>query len=186
MKDKYPLPKAFAVAVQLESRLAPFCERIEIAGSIRRQKETVGDIEILFVPKTAKRMRDLFMEEEYSLVWAEVDKMIGIELDKRPNVNGQVAWGDQNRLAIHTASGIPVDFFATTQDKWWNSLVVRTGGKENNMAIAKAANSLGWHWEAYGTGFHHDTGTEPHYKTRSEEDVFRFVGLSYLLPHERK
>jgi len=182
----YPLSKAFAVAVQLESRLAPFCERIEIAGSIRRQKETVGDIEILFVPKSAKRMRDLFIEEEYSLAWAEVDRMIGKELDKRPNVNGQVAWGDQNRLAIHTASGIPVDFFATTQDKWWNSLVVRTGGKENNMAICAEAIRKGWNFEAYGTGYHRTLGDKPHHQTTSERDVYEFIGLRYIRPEDRK
>ncbi|MBU2597552.1 MAG: hypothetical protein KJ757_08345 [Planctomycetes bacterium] len=45
------LQKAKAIAEELKSLLEPACERITIAGSIRRQKPDVGDIELLCIPK---------------------------------------------------------------------------------------------------------------------------------------
>ncbi|GAI50844.1 unnamed protein product, partial [marine sediment metagenome] len=45
------LEKAKVIAENLRSLLAPVCARITIAGSIRRQKPEVGDIELLCVPK---------------------------------------------------------------------------------------------------------------------------------------
>ncbi|GAH73129.1 unnamed protein product, partial [marine sediment metagenome] len=45
------LEKAKVIAENLKSLLAPVCEKIEVAGSIRRQKPDVGDIELLCIPK---------------------------------------------------------------------------------------------------------------------------------------
>jgi len=93
-------------------------------------------------------------------------------------------WGAQNKLALHVASGIPVDLFSTTAANWWNSLVCRTGGKENNLLITRAALRRGWSFEAYGSGFHRLDRTERH-ETTSEQDVFEFLDLKYLEPWER-
>ena len=43
--------KAILIAEKVKAELAPHCERIEIAGSLRRKKEFVGDIEIVAIPK---------------------------------------------------------------------------------------------------------------------------------------
>lgn len=51
MKSKRPLEEAEQIAQKYIERLAPICERIEIAGSIRRRKPEVGDIEIVAIPK---------------------------------------------------------------------------------------------------------------------------------------
>ena len=45
------LQKAKAIAEELKALLEPVCQRVEIAGSIRRQKPEVGDIELLVIPK---------------------------------------------------------------------------------------------------------------------------------------
>lgn len=91
-----------------------------------------------------------------------------------------------NKLAIHAASGISVDFFATTEKCWWNSMVVRTGGKQSNLNITTAAQRQGYSFEAYGSGFRKLGHPEEHYPTTSEADVFEFVGLPYLKPEDRQ
>lgn len=51
MTDRKPLAQARAVADLLVSYLAPACERIEIAGSIRREVPEVKDIELVAIPR---------------------------------------------------------------------------------------------------------------------------------------
>src|SRR5437879_3251534 len=50
-KSKIKLTHARAIADDLIEKITPLCERCEIAGSIRRQKAEVGDIEIVAVPR---------------------------------------------------------------------------------------------------------------------------------------
>jgi len=57
MKAKVPLAKAEKIASRVVEKLMPYCQRIEIAGSIRRRKAEIGDIEIVAEPKM---IRDLF------------------------------------------------------------------------------------------------------------------------------
>lgn len=47
MKTKQPLAVAAAIAAALVAELTPYCERIEVAGSVRRGKAQVGDLEVL-------------------------------------------------------------------------------------------------------------------------------------------
>ena len=61
-KIRFPLAQGQAVAEQVVLELSPFCERIQIAGSIRRKCPSVGDIELLIEPRTreASLTGDLF------------------------------------------------------------------------------------------------------------------------------
>jgi DNA polymerase/3'-5' exonuclease PolX len=104
-------------------------------------------------------------------------------LAKRTNVNGSEMWGHKNKLAVHVASGIPVDLFSARLGNWFNYLVCRTGGAESNMRIASAAQAKGWKWNPYGVGFTNETGSDVF--VNSERDAFELVGLKYLEPWER-
>jgi DNA polymerase/3'-5' exonuclease PolX len=106
---------------------------------------------------------------------------------KRPNVNGAFTWGPENKLAIHVESGIPVDLFATDEDRFFNALFVRTGPADLNKRVATLAKEQGWDWHAYGEGFTRGGGTNStnRRKVKSEQDVFHHVGLDYLDPWER-
>src|SRR3989344_4154112 len=48
---KYPYAEAYAIALDVQEQLKPYCERIEIGGSIRRKKSEIGDIELVLIPK---------------------------------------------------------------------------------------------------------------------------------------
>jgi DNA polymerase/3'-5' exonuclease PolX len=189
-KPKYPYATALAVALELVNRLKPYCGRIEIAGSLRRKKREVGDVEILYVPTFTQIAASLFGDVENVPDTEEIIDHMTEDgtLVMRPNKAGAFAWGPKNKLAIHVPTGIPVDLFATSEDCWWNALVCRTGGLENNLKITQAAQRQGWSFEAYGSGFRKPAkglGKGEHYQTTSEEDVYKFLGLPYLQPDER-
>jgi DNA polymerase/3'-5' exonuclease PolX len=190
-KKRWPHAEAWAVACELCADLAAEASRFLICGSLRREKPLVGDIEIVFVPRTGpmRSSEDLFETvREVSLVDLFLGRLLaeGV-IERRRNVNGSAMWGDSNKLATHLASGIPVDFFATTEDAWWNYVVCRTGGAESNKRIASEAKARGWKWAMTGPGFVRRTGPDRGriIPMRSEREVFEFVKLPYLPAAER-
>ena len=165
------LEKAKAIAEDMKCCLGVACARVEIAGSIRRQKPQVGDIELLVIPMANyldKILNDLMMQG-----------ILAMRLNKR----GSRVYGPKNKLMVHLPSGFGVDIFSTNEECWWVSLVVRTGGKETNKRIAMAAIRRGWHLKAYGSGFSTPDGD---IVCKSEREVFEKVGLRYLEPWERE
>lgn len=187
MKTKYPRKAAIAVARELVRELAPVTERLIVAGSLRRLKPEVGDIELLYIPRFENRPipGTLFDSRDYDLATLAILELEarGI-LRKRESVTGSTAFGDKNKLMLHTASGIPVDFFAATPANWHNYLVCRTGSAETNTRIATAAKNRGLRWNPYGPGFSNLT-TGDRLPVTSEEDVFRIAGLDFLPPSQR-
>jgi DNA polymerase/3'-5' exonuclease PolX len=183
-KVKFPFADGLAVARVLCAALEPVTTRLIVAGSMRRRKDMVGDVEILFVPRFQAVPFDLFgTVVQMSLA---DDALAGLlengTLAKRLNVKGSDMWGEQNKLARHVASGIPVDLFTATEANWFNYLVCRTGPGQSNIAIASAAKRMGWQWNPYGVGFSRGAEVRP---VASEREVFEFVGLPYREPWER-
>ncbi len=188
-KPKFLLATAEAVAnkiIHSITGIGDAVERIQIAGSIRRRKPQVGDIEILYIP-TYRTLPPADFFSTKPLLQNCVDEIISTlilsgHLEKRLNKDGHETWGEKNKLARAVKTGIPVDFFATTEECWFNYLVCRTGSAQSNIRIAAAAQAIGWKWNPYGPGF--SRGSERH-QIASEEEVFHFVGLDYLPPEAR-
>lgn len=153
-KIRYPRAAALDVARELVAALRPVTLRLVVAGSLRRMKAEVGDVEILFVPRVEPRKLDLFHVGPVDLAEEMLEGLVrsGV-LSKRLSSAGTTSWGAKNRLAVHVASGIPVDLFTATEGNWWNYLVCRTGPAELNKRIASAAIARGWKWNPYGAGF---------------------------------
>lgn len=185
-KTKHPRAAALAVAEEILGILEPVCARLIVAGSIRRRADLVGDVEIMFVPVFDLRKVDMFAFAEVCLTAEVISKMIEDgRISKRLTEIGTTSWGLKNKLALHTASGIPVDLFSTTAENWPNYLACRTGPAESNVRICVEAEKRGWKWHPYGNGFTKINGSEPPYVVKEERDVFEFVGLDYLEPWER-
>jgi DNA polymerase/3'-5' exonuclease PolX len=184
-KTKYPRADALKVAKELCDLMKPLCERLVVAGSLRRRKPEVGDVEILFIPQFVTVPDGLFDSKQVSRVDALLEVLMGNPkiIDQRRNVNGSVMWGVKNKLAVHVASGIPVDFFAATEANWFNYLVCRTGGAENNTLIASTAQAKRWKWNPYGEGFTDERGNLV--PVKSEREVFDLLGMEYKEPWER-
>jgi len=155
-----------------------------IAGSLRRQKPEIGDVEILYAPKIGmvKWPGEMF-ESEGSVADHALNSLVGHKLAKRRNAEGHFTWGHLNKLATHIATGMPVDFFATTRDNWFVSLVIRTGPKAFNIALIESAKKRGLQLHAYGAFSQIGTG-EPIFP-RSEREVFELAGMPWLEPEDR-
>lgn len=184
-KQRWPRSDAMAVAEEIIDRLTPCCLRIAIAGSLRRGKPDVGDIEILYVPKTSERPDGLFDTRNYSVADEVIETLLNEGyFHKRPSKVGVYTWGESNKLAIHSKSGIPVDLFSTDEKKWWVSLVIRTGSAETNLRLTTGANKLNRTLHAYGYGTtDRATGETTH--ATSERGVFELCGVPYLEPEKR-
>ena len=166
---------ALQVAEALKGLLSPCCERIEIAGSLRRGLPDVGDIEFLVIPRRQGNV-DYLDKVVRQLLFKEV-------LGYRRNKRGSLMYGPKNKFLLHIPGGIAVDIFSTDAECWPVALVVRTGGETTNKRIASAAIRKGWRFHAYGRGFSSPQGEEV---CHSERDVFEKVDLPYLEPWERE
>lgn len=183
-KPRYPREKALEVAQEIYDLLKPWCERIKVVGSLRRRKAWVSDCEILFIGKKLTRQKDLFENEAFDAALHRIDELEMTQvIRKRPNVNGHTAWGDKNRLAVHCKTGIPIDFFAATEENFWNLLVCRTGGAKMNTLISEAYQRRNRRWHPYEIGYSEQDGSmHPNFNERA---VFTNAGLAYVEPWAR-
>lgn len=184
-KPRFDRELALRVAKEIGDELQPATSRLVVAGSLRRGKATVGDVEIVYIPKEELRPdpKDLFASIKVNRADEVIaDLEASYTLVRRKNVNGSEMFGPKNKLMGHRSTGIPVDLFSADEANWWNYLVCRTGPAESNTRICMAAQARGWKWNPYGPGFSRGEEMRP---MHSEEEVFEFVGLPYLPPEER-
>jgi hypothetical protein len=69
-KTQRPLLDAERIAAAIVADLAPSCARIQVAGSVRRRKEVVGDIEVVVIPRDAPA--GLFGDCTANLLWVHL------------------------------------------------------------------------------------------------------------------
>lgn len=181
----WPLAEAREVAEGLITLLRPACERIEVAGSVRRKKELVGDVELLAISKTSAHGQMTF--DRPRKVVSALDVRVGELIAKgvfayRLNTRGYRTYGDWNKLLTHVPSGIALDLFSATVANYGMSLVVRTGPKDFNIRMMARFRALGLRGHAYGgvTGL---DGLEIACPT--EEEVFRLLQWAYVAPEKR-
>jgi len=156
------LQEAKATAERVKETLAPYCEMIEIAGSIRRQKPTVNDIDIVLMenPDAALMMNNILFN-------IGVVKQNGLKIKR-------VYLPEDN---------ITVDIYIATPDTWATLLLIRTGSKENNIRLCSLARRKGWHLEASGGGLFDDHSIRLAGDT--EESIYKALGIPYQEPQER-
>ena len=188
MKSRtWPLAEATEVAEELITLLRPNCERIEVAGSVRRQKARVGDVELLAVSKTSPSYLNVRPDRprlEYVHLDARVLELITKDILRyRLNKKGSRTYGRLNKLLVHVPSGIGVDLFSTTTENWGMSLVVRTGSASFCIQVMSRLKALGHSGHAYG-GITLKSGEEIDCPT--EEEVFRILGWAWMDPQQRE
>jgi len=177
---------ALEVAAEIEEELKDSCHKTIIAGSIRRRKEFVNDVEILCIPKINKvEVDDFFKKEKVSLLNLKIEELIKRKiLKKRLKIDGTCTYGEKIKLLIHTKTNIPVDIFITTEENWYNNLVARTGGLKTNIAIATKAKYRGMRWLLAGSGLQ-NFKTKEIIKINSEKELFDKLDIPYILPANR-
>jgi len=156
------LEEAKLIAERVKETLAPYCERIEIAGSIRRAKPVVNDIDIVLIEKP-----------EAALVMNSLLFSMGIVKMNGPEIK-RVYLPEDN---------ITVDIYIATPATWATLLLIRTGSKENNIRLCSLARRKGWHLEASGGGLCDEDGNRIAGDT--EESIYEALGIPYQEPKER-
>lgn len=122
MKTPQPYQHAFGHASRILDALTPAILRGEVAGSIRRQRPTVGDIEIVVIPAY---LQDLLGEQGESLLELRLEQLI---------LAGVLAKGERDGpkfKQLHVpAAGMTLDLWIVTPETWGVQLAIRTGPEE--------------------------------------------------------
>jgi DNA polymerase (family 10) len=136
--------------------------RIDIAGSLRRMKETIGDIDILVISKSSDRIMDAFTEME--------------------TVADILAKGD-TKSSVVLKPGIQVDLRILPRESYGAALHYFTGSKEHNVVIRDRAKRAGLKVSEYGV---FDSKDDHQVAGATEKDVYRSLGLPLIPPELRE
>jgi len=168
---KYPYAEALQWAECVVINLKPYCERIEIAGSVRREKDQVGDIEIVCIPKTIST----------GLFGDETERHPGFVawVNKLESVKGKPTGKYTQRIL---GNGMHLDLFMATPDNWGLIFAIRTGSAEfSQKRLAARWVQLGYH-SFNGMLIRHDDETVP---VREESELFELLGIPWVEPKDR-
>jgi len=156
------LEVAQKIAAAVIERLSPYCQKIETAGSIRRRKAIVHDIDLVLIPSDA---------------WNLEGEVLALARPFHPKMSGE-------KLKRFDYNGAQVDLYYATPQTWATLLLIRTGSKESNIRLCSRAKDMGWHLAASGDGLFNGTGER--IAGDSEISIYNALGLPYQRPEERR
>lgn len=154
--EVYPLVK------QIEKRLQHIAgvKNAAAAGSIRRMKETIGDIDYLVAASDPEQVIDFFVK------MPEVQEILGM---------------GRAKAFVKLASGIDADLLVVPEESWGSALQYFTGSKEHSVQLRKIAISKGLRLNEWGV-FKGDKRVAG----KTEEEVYKILGLHWIPPEMRE
>jgi len=166
-----PYSKALARAEKIAEALTPFAAegKIMIAGSIRRQREQIGDIDLVILPADVAGLK------------ARCRQTCTVVSDGRENFSLNMR--DGFRVDIYLARPAGMDFFQPIPSNWGSLVLCRTGSAAHNIHMAQLAQAKGFHWAVYDALY--DADFRPIAAER-EEDFFTALGLDWIPPEARE
>jgi DNA polymerase (family X) len=152
--------RPYAEALLARLRAAPAVEAAEIAGSYRRRKETVGDLDLIAASETPERVTK--------------------ELVAAPDVDRVLAEGP-TKASVVLKSGVQVDLRAVPRASYGAALLYFTGSKAHNIALRRLAQQRGLKINEYGV-----FRGEERLAGADEASIYRLFGLDYVPPELRE
>ena len=154
--EVYPLVKQIEKRLQLITGV----KNAIAAGSIRRMKETIGDIDYLVTANDPKQVIDFFVK------MPEVEEILGM---------------GQAKAFVKLASGIDADLLVVPEESWGTALQYFTGSKEHSVQLRKIAISKDLRLNEWGVfkGDRRIAGA-------TEEEVYNTLGLQWIPPEMRE
>jgi DNA polymerase (family 10) len=160
-----PLKEAETTAEQIKTAVAPHCDKIEIAGSIRRQKATVHDIDFVMAAKSDSE-------------WQKISETLK-HMKSKLNCQGNSVI----KALLPIQKGLfKVDFYRAQLSTFGIHLLIRTGSAEHNMWLAGYAISKGMRLK-------HSEGLIKEGSViagETEQGVFEALGLPCPAPSQRE
>ncbi len=165
-QERIPLPEAFPMAEDVVEHLREEKSllNVSVAGSLRRMKETIGDIDILVSAERGNWRRI----HEHFVRYPEVAKILA---------------KGETKSSVVLKSGRQVDLRTVEPLNWGAALQYFTGSKEHNIRIRDIAKEKGLKVNEYGV-FRADTGERLGGQT--EEEVYELVGMEWIPPELRE
>ncbi len=162
---RFLLTHAHAVAAELMAHLGeiPGVEEISPAGSLRRGRETVGDLDLLVTGPAADDVLERFVTF--------------------PRVHEVLARGANKASAKVGLEGLQVDVRALPRESYGAAMQYFTGSKEHNVAVRQRALKMGFTLSEYGL-FRLDDDSRVAGET--EEEIYERLGLDFIPPELRE
>ncbi len=161
ISGRHLLNEVIPVAEELIEHLEPEAERIEKAGSLRRWKETIGDIDIL-ASGDAEKLMDAFAEHE------DVDEVL---------VKGET------KTSVRLKAGVQADLRVVDEESFGAALQYFTGAKEHNVPLRQIAIDKGYKLNEYGL---FNKGNDEKVAGETEEGIYEKLGLKWIPPELRE
>ncbi|MCO6401320.1 MAG: DNA polymerase/3'-5' exonuclease PolX [Verrucomicrobia bacterium] len=150
----------YADALVKHLRAVPGVKQLELAGSFRRARETIGDLDILVEAEDSAAVMDAFV------AYDEVQ---------------QVLAKGETKASVVLRLGLQVDLRVVPRESFGAALQYFTGSKEHNIAVRKLAQAKGLKVNEYGV-----MRGEESVAGRTEKDVYAAVGLAWPPPEIRE
>jgi DNA polymerase (family 10) len=174
-----PLARATAWAEKIVDELTPYCKQPpRIAGSIRRKRPTVNDVDLVVLAKGD-----------------------GADLRARCKKNAvEIVEEGEMTLIVILKSGLQLDIWFAREPKrdlfgveipgnFGSLLLCRTGSKEHNIWLCNQAADRGLHWNPYA-GLHgkpeRPGGPCPLIAGETEESIFKALNIPFIKPEDRE
>ncbi|MFN6129170.1 MAG: DNA polymerase/3'-5' exonuclease PolX [Planctomycetota bacterium] len=141
----------------------PEVEQLEFAGSYRRRKETVGDLDILVTSHAPTKVMDRFAEF--------------------PAIQEVLVRGD-TKMSVRVSDSFQIDLRVVEPEAWGAALQYFTGSKEHNVHVRSLAKAKGLKVNEYGV-FDADDETR-RVAGKDEHEVYRAIGLPWIPPELRE
>ncbi|NIO15841.1 MAG: DNA polymerase/3'-5' exonuclease PolX [Deltaproteobacteria bacterium] len=163
-RQRLPLGEAYVLAEALtrQIRESGLAESVVVAGSIRRMKETIGDIDILAISESKRELVDLFTA--------------------LPQVSEILAAGD-TKGSVTILNMVQADMLVVPREAFGSALAYFTGSKAHNVRLRQIARKKGLKLSEYGL-FREKDGTTVASKT--EEEIYRQLGMEFIPPEIRE
>jgi len=161
-KGRFLLGEILPQVREIERKLRALKEvkKVAVAGSVRRRKETIGDVDFLVVSDNPQKVMDFF---------TSLPQIVKV-------------WGKgTTKSSIRLKQGFDVDLRVVPEDSFGSALQYFTGSKEHNIATRKLALEKGLKLNEYGVfkGKKKIAG-------RTEEEVYKAIGLPWIPPELRR
>lgn len=187
-------PDAVEIAKSFIDRIDDCCDRLVVAGSLRRRLAMIGDIEVVAVPKLETRMAGLLADRTVvdDHLAARLECMlIDGDVAKRLDRNGAPRWGPT--LKFLTYRDARVDLFCPDAGRFGWILALRTGPAAFSRQLVVRPDRRTKDGRpgllpptlAPADGWLTDRMSGRRVETPEEADVFRLFGLAYREPWER-
>lgn len=177
---KIELGTAKRLADDILHHVLPVMDRVEIAGSIRRRKPVVGDIELVGIPSNQEKLIKLLDE-------------VGQHI--KPGVPGAVPWSPKptaRYLRLRLPQEMNLDFFLGTPNNWGGLFMMRTGSAadQNGNVFSGFVPGIFKRWKTISGGGRMTecmptTVDGEQISIPEEQSFFDLLGMNFVPPEER-